>query len=229
MKAGSSARGGRPDRVLVLGLGRFGTNAARTLEGLGYEVTALDLQESLVAVIADSVSLAVQGDSTDEAMLRSLDVERNDLAIISQGESVESSLTTTLLLKQLGIRQVIATAKSDIHASLLRRVGADRVVFPERDAAERLSRSLAVTQIDDYLAVTHHHGVASINAPDHAVGLTVAELEHRCGPTVQVVGLVRGEALTTSPDGATVVRRGDTLVVIGDDVTLELFARATTP
>jgi len=228
MKAGSSPRG-RPDRVLVLGLGRFGTNAARTLEELGYEVTALDLQESLVAVIADSVSLAVQGDSTDEAMLRSLDVERNDVAVISQGESVESSLTTTLLLKQLGIRQVIATAKSDIHASLLRRVGADRVIFPERDAAERLARSLAVTQIDDYLAVTHHHGVASINAPDHAVGLTIAELEHRCGPTVRVVGLVRGQALTASPDAATRVQQGDTLVVIGDDVTLELFARTTTP
>lgn len=220
---------GRPDRVLVLGLGRFGSNAARTLEGLGYEVTALDLLEPNVAAIAESVSLAVQGDSTDEAMLRSLDVERNDVAIVSQGESVESSLTTTLLLKQLGIRQVIATSKSEIHASLLRRVGADRVVFPERDAAERLARSLAVTRVDDYLAVTDRAGVATILAPDHAVGATVADLERRCGSSVRVVGLVRGGALAPLPDGAAAVGRGDTLVVMGDDATLEQFARATAP
>ena len=221
-----SPRDERPDRVLVLGLGRFGSTAARTLEALGYEVTALDLQEPLVAAIAEEVSLAVQGDSTDEAMLRSLDVERNDVAIVSQGESVESSLTTTLLLKQLGIRQVIATAKSEIHASLLRRVGADRVVFPERDAAESLSRSLAVSGVDDYLGVTDHAGAAIIHAPDHAVGATVADLERRCGATVRVVGLVRGGALTMLPDGGATVDRGDALVILGDDATLEQFAQA---
>ena len=219
----------RPDRVIVLGLGRFGSNAARTLEELGYEVTALDLLVPHGAAIAEAVSLAVQGDSTDEAMLRSLDVERNDIAIISQGESVESSLTTTLLLKQLGIRQVIATSKSEIHASLLRRVGADRVVFPERDAAERLSRSLAVPRVDDYLAVTDRAGVATIQAPDHAVDETVAELERRCGSVVRVVGIVRGGALSPLPDGTTTVRRGDAIVILGDDATLERFAQATTP
>lgn len=225
----SRPRGGRPDRVLVLGLGRFGSTAARTLEALGYEVTALDRVEAHVAAIADAVSLAVQGDSTDEAMLRSLDVERNDVAVVSQGESVESSLTTTLLLKRLGIPRVIATAKSDVHADLLHRVGADRVVFPERDAAERLSRSLAVTQIDDYLAVTREAGVALIHAPADAVGQTVAALERRCGPAVQVVGLVRGGELTRLPAGETVVRQRDGLVVLGEDATLELFARAIEP
>ena len=219
----------RPDRVIVLGLGRFGSNAARTLEGLGYEVTALDLQEPLVAAIADSVSLAVQGDSTDEAMLRSLDVERNDVAIVSQGESVESSLTTALLLKQLGVHQVIATAKSEIHASLLRRVGADRVVFPERDAAERLSRSLAVTRVDDYLGITERAGVAMIHAPEAAVGETLADLERRCGSTVHVVGLVRGGRFIPLPDGETSVGRGDALVILGDDATLEQFAQTVTP
>ena len=228
MSASSSPRGGRPERVLVLGLGRFGSTAARTLESLGYEVTALDLLESHVAGIADAVSLAVQGDSTDETMLRSLDVERNDVAIISQGESVESSMTTTLLLKQLGIRHVIATAKSDIHASLLRRVGADRVVFPERDAAERLARSLAVPQIDDYLTITDATGIATINAPDHAVGTTVAALERRCGEAVRVVGLVRSGELISLPGGAATVERGDGIVVIGDDATLETFAQITT-
>ena len=218
----------RPDRVIVLGLGRFGSNAARTLEGLGYEVTALDLQEPPIANIAESVSLAVQGDSTDEAMLRSLDVERNDVAIISQGESVESSLTTTLLLKQLGVKHVIATSKSEIHASLLRRVGADRVVFPEQDAAERLARSLAVPRVNDYLTITDTTGIAIVHVPESAVGTAIETLERRCGPTVRVVGLVRRGELTTLPDGATAVERGDGIIVMGDDGTLETFAQITT-
>lgn len=228
MSAATPPPADRPDRILVLGLGRFGSTAARTLEELGYEVTALDLLEPSVARIADAVSLAIQGDSTDEAMLRSLDVERNDIAIISQGTAIESSLVTTLLVKQLGIRHVISTAQSDIHASLLARVGADRVIYPEQDAAERLARSLAVTRVDDYLTVTDSAGVARIHAPDHAVGMAVGALERRCGPSVQVVGLVRAAVLTTLPDDATTIERGDALIVIGDDAMLERFAQITT-
>lgn len=102
------------------------------------------------------------------------------------------------------------------------------MIYPEQDAAERLARSLAVTSDDDYLTVTKSAGVARITAPDHAVGMAIGELERRCGPTVQVVGLVRADVLTTLPDDGTVVERGDALIVIGDDALLERFAQITT-
>ncbi len=122
--AGSPVDGG--GRITVVGLGRFGTSLARELHDLDYEVTVIDTDARLVESAADNVTLAAQGDATDEELLRSLDVERSHVAVVALGESIEASLVATLVLKRIGVPVVIATAKSELHDELLRRVGADR-------------------------------------------------------------------------------------------------------
>ncbi len=128
------------ERVVVIGLGRFGTSTARTLHELGFEVTAIDLGERQVAEATAFATLAAQGDGTDEELLRSLAVDRSHYGVVAQTESLEASALATLLLKRLGVPWVVAKAGSLLHGELLRRVGADRIVFPERDAGVRLDR-----------------------------------------------------------------------------------------
>src|SRR3954470_17792749 len=117
------ARVGESDRVTVIGLGRFGTSVARTLNSLGYDVTAVDLNEQRVEEAADFVALAAQGDGTDEETLRQLQVDRSDVAIVAQGSKLEVSVLTTLILKKLGVPIVIAKAQTDLQGEVLRRIG----------------------------------------------------------------------------------------------------------
>ena len=124
--------------MAVIGLGRFGSSVARTLHDLGYEVTAVDRGEKQIQEAADFVTLAAQGDGTDQELLQQLNIDQSAVAVVAQGESLESSVLSTLLLKKLGVPWVVAKAKSSLHGELLRKVGADRVVFPELDAGIRL-------------------------------------------------------------------------------------------
>ena len=136
-------------RVTVIGLGRFGRSVVRALYELGYEVTAIDRDERRVEEASDVVALATQGDGSDEELLRSLQVERSPVAIVAQGTHLESSVMATLVLKRLGVPYLVAKANTELHGEILRRVGADRVIFPSATPGSggtrrrRLHRALA--------------------------------------------------------------------------------------
>ena len=216
--------GGPTERVAVIGLGRFGTSVARTLHGLGYEVTAIDIGEKPVAEAAAFVTLAAQGDGADEALLRSLAVDRSDVGIVAQGESLEASVLATLVLKRLGVPWVVAKATSDLHGELLRRIGADLVIFPEADAGVRLGHSLSVRHIIDYIPLSPFSGVAKLVAPPHFVGCSLGIL---CAPyrsRLDVLLIRRGPTLITAPGPEEVVRAGDELLVVGSDPDIDAFA-----
>ena len=221
-------RGG-PKRVVVIGLGRFGTGVARTLHDLGYEVTAIDTGERQVAVASAFVTLAAQGDGTDEDLLRSLAVDRSDYGVVAQAESLEASALSTLLLKRLGVPWVVAKAGSALHGELLRRVGADRVLFPEADAGVRLGHSLTVRHINDYIPLSPFTGVAKLAAPAHFVGCTLGEL---CAPHVgrlDVLLIQRGRVVITAPSDDDRIQTGDELLVVGADPEIDAFAAPRHP
>jgi trk system potassium uptake protein TrkA len=218
------ARVGAADRVTVIGLGRFGTSVARTLHELGYDVTAIDLDERRVQEASEFVTLAAQGDGADEETLRSLDVDASDVGIVAQGESLEASLTSTLVLKRLGVKLVVAKALSELQGELLQRVGADRVIYPERDAGVRLAHSLAVPHINDYIPLTATGGVAKLAAPGHFAGQTLAELYGRHEADLTVLLIRRGDAIIASPSDNERIKAGDELVVAGSDQAIEGFA-----
>lgn len=216
-------RGGTSERVTVIGLGRFGSSVAKTLHELGYEVTAIDRNEKKIQEAAEWVTLAAQGDGTDQELLRQLNVERSDVAVVAQGESLEASVLTTLLLKKLDVPWVVAKATSVLHGELLHKVGANRVVFPELDAGNRLAHSLGVRHISDYISLSAAAGIAKIEVPTHLVGHTLAELCGQQQSKFNVLLIKRGSNLITVPHYQEVIQPHDELVVVGADRAIEAF------
>jgi trk system potassium uptake protein len=214
---------GATERVTVIGLGRFGRSVAKTLFELGYEVTAIDLDEKLVREAADWVTLAAQGDGTDQELLEQLNVQHSDVAVVAQGENLEASVLATLLLKKLKVPWVVGKAKTVLHGELLHKVGADRVVFPEIDAGIRLAHSLGVRHISDYISLSPNAGVARIEAPANMIGHTIEALTEGQQAKLNVLLIKRGHQLITVPHYQEVIRAHDELVIVGADVDIERF------
>jgi trk system potassium uptake protein TrkA len=212
------------DRVAVIGLGRFGSSVARTLHELGYEVTAIDRGEKQIQDAADYVTLAAQGDGTDQDLLQQLNVHQSAVAVVAQGESLESSVLSTLLLKKLQVPWVVAKAKTSLHGELLRKVGADRVVFPELDAGIRLAHSIGVRHVSDYLSLSANAGIAKLHAPANLVGHTITEALGDQTRKLNVLMIKRGSQLITVPHFQEVIQANDELVIVGADADIESFA-----
>ena len=212
------------NRVAVIGLGRFGTSVARTLNDLGYEVTAVDRGERQIQEAAEFVTLAAQGDGTDQDLLIQLNVHQSDVAVVAQGESLESSVLSTLLLKKLGVPWVVAKAKSTLHGELLRKVGADRVVFPELDAGIRLAHSIGVRHVNDYLSLSATTGIAKLTAPGNLVGHTISDALGDQTRRLNILMIKRGSQLITVPHFQEVIQATDELVIVGADNDIESFA-----
>jgi len=212
-----------PKRVTVIGLGRFGRSLSQALHESGAEVTVIDTVPKLVEAASNHVTLAACGDATDEELLASLDVEHSDAAVVALGEAVEASLIATLLLKRLKVPYVIATAKSDLQADLLARVGADRIVFPEHDSAVRMARGLEAFSINDYLPLSLTSGVAKFSAPESFVGKTLKSVLADYDSRVCVLIIQRGDETVVNPAQEEVIHRADKLVIFGQDQVIERF------
>lgn len=220
-------------QFVVIGLGRFGQSVARTLEERGYEVLAVDSDEEKVAEIADYVTHAVQLDATEEKALRSVGVTEMDVAVVSVGD-ISSSILITLLLKELGVALVASKATDSLHAKVLRRVGADRVIFPERDMGARVAESLSTPRIFDYIEISPTHSIVDLVAPASFQGKTMRELDIRATYGVNVIAIKRKkpkiseegdseieEEFILGPTADEEIVYGDLLVLLGRDEDIE--------
>lgn len=210
-------------RVAVIGLGRFGSSVARTLHELGYEVTALDVDERKVAEATRYATLAAQADGTSEEVLRSLEIDRSDVAVVGQGKNLEASVLITLQLKRLRVPWVIAKAESDLHGEVLARIGADRIVYPERDAGVRTAHSLTIFHLTDYIPLSPTSGVAKLSVPPHFAGRRLGDLLAN-GRDLSALLIKRGSTLIASPTPAEPLQSGDELVLAGPDAEIDEFA-----
>jgi trk system potassium uptake protein len=216
-------------RVTVIGLGRFGRSVARSLTELGHDVTAVDQDAGQVDRASEFVTLAVQGDGTDENLLRSINVDRSDVAIVAQGSAIEASMLAPVMLKRLGVPWVVAKAVNDLHGEVLLRVGADRVIYPERDAGVRLSHILTVPRVDDYLSLSATSGIATFAAGANLIGRTMAEVQSASGSPVGLVAIKRNGMIVQAPSPDERIQLHDELVVIGQDAEIEAFIEAGLP
>lgn len=204
-------------QVMVVGLGRFGSAAARELHALGHEVLAIDANESVVNEIAPEVTHAVQADASDEAALRSLGAAQFQTAVVAMSSSVEASIFATMALKRLGVPRVIAKASTALHGAILERIGADRVVYPESEAGIDVAHTLLIPNVHDYIDLAPRFGAAKIRVPDGLVGRTLAELDLATRFKVTVIALARGNAVKVNPHRDERLADGDFLVLIGQD------------
>ena len=200
---------------VVLGLGRFGSSVARSLCELGHEVLAVDRDEKLVESIAPDVTQAVQANAVDEDALAELGVQNFDAAIVAIGTDIRASILATVLLKEAGVPKILAKAVDDLHARVLYKVGADRVIFPERDMGQRVARSLVAPNILDLMALSDDDQIAELTLPTDWADKTIVELNIRRNFGVSVLGIHRGGKFLTSPGAETMLMAGDVLLVMG--------------
>jgi trk system potassium uptake protein TrkA len=196
---------------------------ARSLAELGYEVMAIDTNQRVVQEASDFVTLAVQGDGTDQDLLEQLNVPQSDVVVVAQGENLEASVLSTLLLKKLKVPWVVSKAKTALHGELLQKVGADRVVFPEMDAGIRLAHSLGVRHINDYITLSNSAGIAKIEAPANMVGHSIESLMKDVEGRMNVLLIKRGTQLVTVPHFGEIIRAHDELVIVGADSDIAHF------
>jgi trk system potassium uptake protein TrkA len=202
-------------QFVVIGLGRFGSSVARTLYALGNDVLAIDNSEAAVQEISDSVTHAVQADGTDENVLKSTGIRNFDVAVIGMGDDVQGSIMATLLVKELGVKYVVAKAQSEIHAKVLYKIGADRVVFPERDMGTRVAHNLASSNILDYIELSPDYSIAEIAAIPDWIGKSLRELNMRSQYGMNVMAIKRNGDINISPGADDVILKDDVIVVIG--------------
>ncbi|SHJ85490.1 trk system potassium uptake protein TrkA [Geosporobacter subterraneus DSM 17957] len=204
----------------VIGCGRFGSSVARTLYGLGYDVLAIDEDEDVIQNISDSVTHAVQADATDEASIKSLGIRNFDVAVITIGSDIQSSILITLIVKELGVKYVVAKAQNELHAKVLYKIGADRVVFPERDMGVRVAHNLVSSNILDYIELAPDYSIVEILALKDWEGKSLSELNMRARYGINVMAIKHGAEINISPNALDTIRKDDVLVVIGhnDDV-----------
>ena len=204
----------------VIGCGRFGSSVARTLYGLGYDVLAIDENEDVIQNISDSVTHAVQADATDEASIKSLGIRNFDVAVITIGSDIQSSILITLIVKELGVKYVVAKAQNELHAKVLYKIGADRVVFPERDMGVRVAHNLVSSNILDYIELAPDYSIVEISALKDWEGKSLSELNMRVRYGINVMAIKHGAEINISPNALDTIRKDDVLVVIGhnDDV-----------
>jgi trk system potassium uptake protein TrkA len=214
-------------QFVVIGLGRFGAAVATTLSTLGHEVVGIDAREDSVAALADAIEQAIQLDATDTKALRAAGIQSFEVAVVSIGENIESSLLVVMQLKELGIPTIVAKAVTPIHGRILEKLGVSRVIFPEREMAVRLAHSLASPNVLDYIEFSAGYSIAEVPAPETFVGQTLRQLELRPRFGMTLIALKRrhgakGEEKTTIAPGAEeVIRTGDVLALLGSNEQLE--------
>lgn len=201
----------------VIGMGRFGRSVATTLHQLGHQVMAIDKAEESLAEIADEVTHAVQVDATDADALQGVGISNFDAVVVAIGNSIEESILTTLVLKELGCKRIVAKAVDSRQAKVLERVGADVVVHPERDMGVRVAHTLASPSVLDYLEVSPTFSIEELSVSDRLAGQTLGQLDLRAKYGVSVLLIRRDGQLLISPGAETPLRTGDVLVVVGEN------------
>lgn len=207
---------------LVVGLGRFGVAVALKLQELGNEVMVIDENEDRVQKLSSHVTYAVVGDARDEDVLESLGVRNFDCAVVAVGEDLAASVLITLNLKSLGVPQVICKAQDDLQKRALEKIGADRVVIPEREMGMKLAQNLVSSSVLDYVELSRDCGIAEIMTPRSWVGKTLPEVDVRrkYGVTVAALRKMDGD-LTVFVGSDYALSAGDVLVIVGSNEDLD--------
>ena len=208
-------------QVAVIGLGRFGSSVARTLASSGCEVLAVDVDEARVKAIADEVTDAVRADALDDEALRGLGLRNFEVVVVAIGHEVEASILTTVLLKEMGVPKIVAKAQDDLHGRVLQKVGADIVVFPERDMGVRLAHTLISRNVIDEIQISTDYSIMEMQAPPRFLDRSLKELELRQRFGLTVLAIRRADRIIVSPDAEQTLEEGDVLVTLGQPEKLE--------
>ncbi|MGM0753624.1 MAG: potassium channel family protein [Bacillota bacterium] len=210
---------------VVVGLGRFGGSIVRSLSDQGMEVMAIDQDEDKVNEFSSIASHAVVADSTDESVLKSLGIRNFDHVIVAIGDDIQSSILTTLMMKEIGVKNITVKAQNDYHEKVLRKIGANQVVHPERDMGRRIAHNIVSNNVLDYLELSDEHSIVEIVANENLSGNSLIDLDIRAQFGINIVAIKRQKDIIVSPQADEQIREGDILIVIGADTDINRFEK----
>ena len=205
---------------MVIGMGRFGMEVSRQLTALGCEVLAVDVSSDLIQQISADVTHAVVADARDKGVLRALGVADFDCAIVAIGGSLGDSVLATMNLKELGVPYVVCKAHDETHRQVLTKLGADMVVIPEQEQANRLARNLSSPNVLDYIELSDDYGIIEVPSPAKWIGKSLKDLNVRAKLGVNIIAIKQGESVNVSPGADYTILEGDVMVVLGDTAAL---------
>lgn len=208
---------------VVIGLGKFGFNIAKTLYELGQEVTAIDVDKEVIQRIQDHSSQAVVTDATVSANLMALGVEEVDVAIVSLGEKMDASILVSLHLKELGLKEIWVKAISEDHGKILEHLGVTEVIHVEKDMAHRIAQNLSRPNVLDYLPVSEGYSIQETSVPQAFTGKSLLDLNLRKRFDINVIAIKElvPERLVLNPEADFVLKDSDIMVILGRDQDLD--------
>lgn len=209
----------------VIGLGRFGGSICKELMELGMEVMVIDKNEERVNEYANIVSHAVVGNSVDENVLKSLGIRNFEHVIVAIGDDIQASILTTLILKELGVNNITVKAQNDYHEKVLKKIGADSIIHPERDMGRRIAHNIVSNNVLDYLELSDEHSIVEIKASSRLAGHTMVDLDIRARYGITIVAIKRGNDIIVSPQANEPIKENDVLIVIGADSDINRFEK----
>jgi trk system potassium uptake protein TrkA len=214
----------------VIGLGRFGTAISTTLAELGHDVIGVDSSEERVRQLADVITHSVQIEATDAKALRASGIADVNVAVVSIGENIESSLLAVMLLHELGVQTVVAKAVTPLHGRILERLGVSKIIFPERDMAIRLAHSLVMPNVLDYVELSRDFSFVELPTPAVFLGQTLRQLELRPKYGLTLIAIKRrddagNEVTNVAPSAEETLRKDDILVLLGSNAKLADFSK----
>lgn len=210
---------------VVIGLGRFGGSIVRELIEQDADVMAIDKDSERVDEFSAIATQAVVADTTDETVLKSLGIQNFDHVIVAIGENIQASILTTLMLKEIGVKKITVKAQNDYHAKVLDKIGADKVVHPERDMGIRIAHNILSNNVLDYLELSDEHSIMEIKANQKLAGYTLIGLDIRARYGINIVAIKRGGDIIVSPQADMEIEQEDILIIIGSDADINRFEK----
>ena len=202
--------------ILVIGMGRFGRHLAQKMLELGNDVMVVDKDERRIEQYASIFTDSFIGDCTNEAVLRSIGINNFDICFVTIGQDFQASLEVTSLLKEMGAQHVVSKAKRDRQAMLLAKIGADEIVYPEREIAEKLAIRYNSKNVYDYIPLTSSHSIYEVPVNKEWIGQSIVELDVRNKYNVNIIAIITNGEFKPMPPSEYVFKEGDHVVIIGE-------------
>ena len=213
--------------IAIIGLGNFGYNFAKNIQSQGIDVIAVDTNADVIQAISEYIPRAIIADATDKKQLKDIGIDTVDIAVVSLGERMDKSIIVVLNLKELGVKEIYVKAISDEHAHILDLIGVTKIIHPERDAAERLAKSIMNPNILEYLPLMGEFSVMEMEAPEEFFGETLVglNLRQKYGITVIAVSNTGAAGRIVAPTPSYTIMKGSILVIIGENRDIERFQK----
>lgn len=210
-------------QFVVIGCGRFGQSVAIKLAELGSEVMVVDDNQEIIQFMADKVTYAVQADATDENAIKALGIRNFDVAVVTIGSDIQSSILVTLLVKELGVKHIVAKAQNPAHAKVLYKIGANRVVFPEKEMGVKVAKSLVSSSVLDLIDLAPDVSILEIKMRDEWIGKSLVEINMRRKHQISVIAIKSVDEVDINFEPDRVLLKDDVLIVIGNNEYLKPF------